>query len=83
MANKDKVVSLISKADKENDKYQEELTEVAMSFMDMVTKKEIKEFVIVYVTDEGNVSISSFCKDMVGSIGMMELGKAVLLSHTE
>ena len=75
------VVSLVAKADKAIDKYQEELLDVALNFYDMVKDKQVKEFVISYVTDDGDILISTCCKDLVGGVGLFELGKSALLNQ--
>lgn len=83
MSGKEKVLNLVTKVDKENEKYHQELEEVAQSFMDLVKSRNIKEFVITYVTDEGNVAVSTYAKDMIGSLGMMELGKLIIMNQVE
>jgi len=77
------VISLVAKADKASDKYQEELMDVAISFYDIVKDKKVKEFVIAFVSDEGDVMINTCCKDLVGGVGLFELGKNTLLNQTQ
>ena len=81
MANKDKVVGLVSKTDKEKENHKKDLKEVLDSFKEMVDDGSITEDVISSLNKEGEVVIHTCSRDLMGAIALYELGKLIVLQQ--
>ena len=77
-----KIVNLITKEQNEKEKYKNDLLEIIDNFRDMVSKGEVVEFAISSLDDEGEVVITTCCKDFIGAVGLFEMGKHTLMTQT-
>ena len=77
-----KIVSLITKEKSEQEEYQKDLLEIVDSFRKMVASGEIVEFAISSLDVEGEVVITTCCKDLLGGVGLFEMGKHTLMMQT-
>lgn len=77
-----KIVSLITKEKSEQEEYNKDLLEILDNFRKMVANGEIVEFAISSLDTEGEVVITTCCKDFIGGIGLFEMGKHTLMMQT-
>jgi len=77
-----KIVSLITKEKSEQEEYQKDLLEIVDSFRKMVASGEIVEFAISSLDVDGEVVITTCCKDLLGGVGLFEMGKHTLMMQT-
>ena len=77
-----KIVSLITKEKTEQEEYNKDLLEILDNFRKMVANGEIVEFAISSLDTEGEVVITTCCKDFIGGIGLFEMGKHTLMMQT-
>ena len=77
-----KIVSLITKEKSEKEEYNRELLEIVDNFRKMVAKGEVVEFAISSLDIEGEVVITTCCKDFIGGIGLFEMGKHTLMMQS-
>ena len=77
-----KIVSLITKEKSEQEEYQKDLLEIVDSFRKMVASGEIVEFAISSLDVEGEVVITTCCKDLLGGVGLFEMGKHTLMMQS-
>jgi hypothetical protein len=77
-----KIVSLITKEKSEQEEYNKDLLEILDNFRKMVANGEIVEFAISSLDVEGEVVITTCCKDFIGGIGLFEMGKHTLMMQT-
>lgn len=59
---------------------QEDRTFILEQMIEKIQAGEITEFVIAATSKDGNVEISMYTDDILGAIGMFEIGKHILLS---
>lgn len=74
-----KIFNLITKEKSEQEEYNKDLLEIVDNFRKMVANGEIVEFAISSLDTEGEVVITTCCKDFVGGVGLFELGKHTLM----
>ncbi len=74
-----KVVSLDPKI-KQDERRKSEMLEVLDEMKRMVESGEIEEFVACS-TGQGECKIHASCLDMVGGVGLFEVGKHLLIQH--
>ena len=74
------VISINPKAEKEQ-KEKEQLLEVVDGFRKMIEAGEIKEFVICSLDSSSECQIHVCSNDLVGAVGMFEIGKHILISQ--
>ena len=72
------VVSLDPKAKKDQER-KESLLEVLDVMRQQVEDGEIKEFVACSMNEEGEAQIHASCLDLVGGVGLFEVGKHLLI----
>ena len=77
-----KVLSLITKEKSEQEEYQKDLLEIVDSFRKMVASGEVVEFAISSLDIEGEIVITTCCKDLLGGVGLFEMGKHTLMMQT-
>ena len=77
-----KVLSLITKEQTEKQDYQKDLLEIVDSFRKMVVDGEIVEFAISSLEVDGEVVITTCCKDLLGGVGLFEMGKHTLMMQS-
>ena len=77
-----KVLSLITKEQTEKQDYQKDLLEIVDSFRKMVVDGEIVEFAISSLDVGGEVVITTCCKDLLGGVGLFEMGKHTLMMQS-
>ena len=81
MTNK-KVLSLITKEQVQREDYKKDLLEIIDNFRQMIVDDEIIEFAISSLDVEGEVVITTCCKDFLGGIGLFEMGKHTLMMQS-
>jgi len=74
------VISINPKAEKEQ-KEKEQLLEVIDSVRKMIELGEIKEFVICSLDVDNECQIHVCSNDLVGAVGMFEIGKHILIAQ--
>jgi hypothetical protein len=74
-----KVVKISDFDDAERRK-QEDRIFVLEQMIEKIQEGNITEFVIAATSNNGDVEISMYCEDMLGAIGMFEIGKHILMS---
>ena len=77
-----KVLSLITKEQTQKEDYQKDLLEIVDSFRKMVVDGEIIEFAISSLDVEGEVVITTCCKDLLSGVGLFEMGKHTLMMQS-
>jgi len=77
-----KIVSLITKEKSEQEEYNKDLLEILDNFRKMVANGEIVEFAISSLDVEGEVVITTCCKDFIGGVGLFEMGKHTLMMQS-
>jgi hypothetical protein len=77
-----KVLSLITKEQAEKQDYKKDLLEIIDNFRQMIVDDEIVEFAISSLDVEGEVVITTCCKDFLGGIGLFEMGKHTLMMQS-
>ena len=77
-----KVISLITKEKSEQEEYQKYLLEIVDSFRKMVASGEVVEFAISSLDIEGEIVITTCCKDLLGGVGLFEMGKHTLMMQS-
>jgi hypothetical protein len=77
-----KVISLITKEQTQQEDYQKDLLEIVDSFRKMVADGEIIEFAISSLDVEGEIVITTCCKDLLGGVGLFEMGKHTLMMQS-
>jgi hypothetical protein len=74
------IVSINPKAKKDKER-QEQILEVLDGIRKMVENGEITEFVSCTLTIDGNCQIHVSSDDLVGAVGMFEIGKHILIAQ--
>lgn len=77
-----KIISLITKEKSEKEEYNRDLLEIVDNFRKMVANGEVVEFAISSLDIEGEVVITTCCKDFIGGIGLFEMGKHTLMMQS-
>jgi len=77
-----KVLSLITKEQVQQEDYKKDLLEIIDNFRQMIVDDEIIEFAISSLDVEGEVVITTCCKDFLGGIGLFEMGKHTLMMQS-
>lgn len=73
-----KVVSLDPKQKKDEER-KVEMLQVLEEIKRQVEEGNIKEFVACSMTQDGDAQIHASCLDLVGGVGMFEVGKHLLI----
>jgi hypothetical protein len=76
-----KVIDFVSKGEIDKSKYKADLLDTIDSYRQLVESGQVEEFVISSLDSSGEVVITVCCKDLVGSVGLFEMGKNILLSQ--
>jgi hypothetical protein len=74
-------MKVVSIEDKTSKKRKTELLEILDGIRARVENGEIQEFVAASIDDEGDVQIHACIKDMIGGVGMFEMGKQILINQ--
>jgi len=77
-----KVLSLITKEQTQQEDYKKDLLEIIDNFRQMIVDDEIIEFAISSLDVEGEVVITTCCKDFLGGVGLFEMGKHTLMMQS-
>lgn len=72
------IVSIDPKVKKEEER-KEAMLEVLAEIRRQVEEGEIKEFVACSMNDDGEAQIHASCLDLVGGVGLFEVGKHLLI----
>jgi HAMP domain-containing protein len=64
-------------------KRRENLLEVLEDFRQRVESGEIEEFVTVSIDTDGTVKVHACVLDAIGGVGLMEIGKNILISQSQ
>jgi hypothetical protein len=59
---------------------QEDRIFVLEQMIEKIQAGDITEFVISATNQDGDIEISMYCDDMLGAIGMFEIGKHILMT---
>jgi hypothetical protein len=76
-----KVVTLETKDQKIKKQDRDDFLEIIDTFRERFVNGEVNEFVISCLDEEGEAEIYIASQDLVGAVGMFELGKEALLSQ--
>jgi len=76
------IVSINSAADKLK-KQRADLLEVLDTMRSMVESGELDEFVAASINENGDVQLHAACKDLLGGIGLFEIGKKMLIEQQQ
>lgn len=76
------VVTLDTKLKKEEER-KAAMLEVLGEIQRQVEQGEIKEFVACSLNDDGDAQIHASCLDLVGGVGLFEIGKHLLIESNE
>lgn len=74
-------MEVINIGDINNKKRKQNLLDIVEKFKEMIEKDQIDEFVIASLDSDGEVSIHANIKDVVGGIGLFEIGKNILIQQ--
>jgi len=74
-------MQVINVADLNQNKKKTELLEILDELRGRVESGEIDEFVAASLDREGEVQIHACIKDLVGGVGMFEMGKNILMQQ--
>lgn len=77
------IVSINKATEKSSNKHKEELLEVLDVIKKMVESGEIDEFVAASSSLEGSVQVHIAVKDLLGGVGLFEIGKKLLIDQQE
>lgn len=77
-----KVVNFKSKDQEEIEKNKEYMLSIIDEFRQSIETGEVQEFIISYMDMNNNVEISASCKDLVGAIGIAEMGKQIIIQQS-
>ena len=77
-----KVLSLITKEQVQREDYKKDLLEIIDNFRQMIVDDVIIEFAISSLDVEGEVVITTCCKDLLGGVGLFEMGKHTLMMQS-
>ena len=77
-----KVLNLITKEQAQREDYKKDLLEIIDNFRQMIVDDEIIEFAISSLDVEGEVVITTCCKDFLGGVGLFEMGKHTLMMQS-
>lgn len=72
------VVAIDPKAKKDEER-KESMLEVLNEMRRQIEEGEIKEFVACSLNDNGDAQIHASCLDLVGGVGLFEVGKHLLI----
>ncbi len=72
------VVSLDPKAKKDEER-KASMLEVLADMQQQIQEGKIREFVACSMDDDGQAQIHASCLDLVGGVGMFEVGKHLLI----
>ncbi len=72
------VVALDPKQKREEER-KESMLEVLNEIKKQIENGEIKEFVACSMTEDGDAQIHASCLDVVGGVGLFEIGKHLLI----
>ena len=76
------VVTLDTKQKKDQER-KEAMLEVLGEIQRQVEQGEIKEFVACSLNDDGDAQIHASCLDLVGGVGLFEVGKHLLIESDQ
>ena len=77
-----KVLSLITKEQVQREDYKKDLLEIIDNLRQMIVDAVIIESAISSLDVEGEVVITTCCKDLLGGVGLFEMGKHTLLMQS-
>lgn len=74
-------MEVINIGDTNKKRKKKDLLEVVDKFREMVDNDEIEEFVIASMDSNGEVNIHVNIKDLIGGVGLYEVGKHILIQQ--
>lgn len=75
------IIKFEPKQDDAQEKRKEQLLEVVDAIRELVESGEVQELAAISMDGAGNMKLHVSCMDLVGAIGMFELGKAALIAE--
>jgi hypothetical protein len=76
-----KIVPLETKESKVKKQDRDDFLEIIDTLRDRFVKGEVQEFVVSALDSEGEIEIYVASQDVIGAVGMFEIGKDALLSQ--
>lgn len=76
------VISIDAKAKKDQER-KDAMLEVLKTIEQQINEGIIKEFVACSLNDDGDAQIHASCLDLVGGVGLFEVGKHLLIESNE
>jgi hypothetical protein len=76
-----KVIGLVTKPEKKQKEYKQDMLEVLESVKKMIEEDEMTEFIVSGIDPNGEVILAACCKDLVGGVGMLEIAKQSLIQQ--
>ena len=78
-----KIVNLDEKKSSTKKKENAEIVEMLSTVKGLAENGELQEFVMAWYGKDDNVQITVHIKDMVGGVGLFEIGKTILISQSQ
>ena len=66
---------------KQEQEHKERLLETIDAMKDAIENDRIKEFVATVISTEGDVNVYSCTLDVPGAIGLLEIGKTIIINN--
>lgn len=74
-------MEVISITHKQEQEHKERLLETIDAMRDAIENDKIKEFVATSIAPEGDVNVYSCTLDVPGAIGLLEIGKTIIINN--
>lgn len=74
-------MKIVSINERSEQKQKSDLLEVLDDLRTQIESGNIEEFVVSSMTKDGGVEIHASVKDLVGGVGLFEIGKNILISQ--
>ena len=74
-------MEVISINQKQEAEHKEKLLETIDAMRDAIENDSIKEFVATTISPEGDVNVYSCSLDVPGAIGLLEIGKTIIIAN--
>ena len=75
-----KLVAINAKKDAER---KQDLKEIVQRILEGIESGEVQELICVTLDGEGEATLGAYVQDVVGGMGMFEMGKIMFLATTE
>ena len=74
-------MEVISITHKQEQEHKERLLETIDAMRDAIENDSIKEFVATSISPDGDVNVYSCTLDVPGAIGLLEIGKTIIIAN--